>query len=49
MVPAFKHPGDAAFPFAVTRTEQLYRAWLLWTSDGGTWKSWGAVGAACSR
>ena len=49
MVPAFKHPGDAAFPFSASQTEQLYRAWLLWKSDSGTWRSWGAVGAACSR
>ncbi|HEV8460672.1 MAG TPA: transglycosylase family protein [Gaiellaceae bacterium] len=48
-VAAFKHPGDPAFPFGATQTEQLYRAWLLWEKDGGSWRSWGAVGAACSR
>jgi Transglycosylase-like domain len=48
-VVAFKHPGDPAFPFAAPQTEQLFRAWLLWKKDGGSWKSWGAVGAACSR
>ena len=46
--PAFKHPGDASFPFSATPTEQLYRAWILWKRDGGTWRSWGAVGAACA-
>jgi len=45
---AFAHPGNPAFPFAVPQREQLYRAWLLWRHDGRTWRSWGAVGAACS-
>ena len=47
-VAALSHPGNAAFPFAVSMREQLYRAWLLWQHDGGTWRSWGANGAACS-
>ena len=46
--PAFAHPGDARYPFAVSSQEQLYRAWLLWKRDGGTWRSWGGVGASCS-
>lgn len=46
--PAFTHPGDRAYPFRASKSEQLYRAWLLWKHDGGTWRSWGAVGAACS-
>jgi len=46
--PAFKHPGDASYPFSASPEEQLYRAWLVWKGDGGTWRSWGAVGAACS-
>lgn len=47
-VPALSHPGNAKFPFSVPMHEQLYRAWLLWQHDGGTWRSWGATGAACS-
>jgi hypothetical protein len=47
-VPAFSHPGDPAFPFAVSPSEQLHRAWLLWLHDGRSWRSWGAVGATCS-
>jgi hypothetical protein len=43
--PAFTHPG---IPFSASPQEQLYRAWLLWNRDGGTWRSWGAVGFACS-
>ena len=46
--PAFKHPGDARFPFSATAEEQMYRAWIVWKRDGGTWRSWGAVGAACA-
>jgi hypothetical protein len=46
---SFAHPGDPAFPFSATAAEQLHRAWLLWTADGGSWRSWGAVGAACSH
>jgi resuscitation-promoting factor RpfB len=45
---AFAHPGDPAYPFSATPQEQLYRAWLLWKRDNGTWHSWGAVGASCS-
>ncbi len=45
---AFRHPGNASYPFAVPAREQLYRAWLVWKRDGGTWRSWGAVGASCS-
>ena len=46
--PAFKHPGDPAYPFRASVQEQLYRAWVVWKRDGGTWRSWGGVGAACS-
>jgi Transglycosylase-like domain len=46
--PAFKHPGNPAYPFHAPASEQLYRAWLLWKHDGGTWRSWGGVGESCS-
>ena len=46
--PAFTHPGDANYPFFASPQEQLYRAWVLWTRDGGSWRAWRAVGAACS-
>jgi resuscitation-promoting factor RpfA len=44
--PAFTHPGA---PFAASKQQQLYMAWRLWKHDGGTWRSWGAVGRACSQ
>ena len=43
------HPGDARFPFAPTARDQLRVAWRVWLRDGGTWKSWGAVGASCTK
>jgi hypothetical protein len=48
-VPAFAHPGDAGFPFAVSARQQLRLAWAVYERDGGTWRSWGAVGARCAR
>lgn len=45
---AFAHPGDPAYPFSASASEQLYRAWRLWRRDGGTWRSWGAIGASCA-
>ena len=46
--PAFAHPGDPAYPFAAPPQQQLRLAWLVWLHDGRTWRSWGAVGVACS-
>jgi hypothetical protein len=45
---AFAHPGDPVYPFRASAAEQLYRAWLLWRRDGGSWSSWGDAGLACS-
>jgi hypothetical protein len=47
--PAFTHPGDPAFPFGASPAQQLRVAWLTWLHDGGTWRSWGAIGAVCAR
>jgi hypothetical protein len=46
--PAFAHPGDPAFPFTASVQEQLHRARIVWQRDGGSWRAWGAIGAACS-
>jgi hypothetical protein len=45
---AFAHPGDPDYPFSASPKQQLQVAWLIWSRDGGSWRSWGAVGAACS-
>lgn len=29
--------------------EQLYRAWLVWRQDGGSWHEWGTAGACGLR
>ena len=29
----------------VSSREQLYRAWLVWRRDGGSWREWGTAGA----
>lgn len=29
---------------AVSPKEQLYRAWLVWRRDGGSWREWGTAG-----
>jgi hypothetical protein len=46
---AFKHPGDPRYPFRASVAEQLRRAYIVWKRDGGTWRSWGWVGASCAR
>ena len=28
-----------------TPREQLYRAWLVWRRDGGSWREWGTARA----
>lgn len=33
------HWADVASP-----REQLYRAWLVWKRDGGSWSEWGTAG-----
>jgi transglycosylase-like protein len=45
---AFAHPGDSDYPFSASPQQQLRVALLIWSRDGGSWRSWGAVGAACS-
>lgn len=47
--PALAHPGDPAYPFRAPMVQQLRVAWRVYVRDGRTWKSWGAVGAACSK
>jgi Transglycosylase-like domain len=39
---AFDHPGDQrGYPFTASIREQLYRAWIVWRRDGGSWREWG--------
>lgn len=44
--PAFDHPGDqSGHPFAQSPREQLYRAWIVYSRDGHSWREWGTAGA----
>lgn len=38
------HWADVASP-----REQLYRAWLVWNRDGGSWREWGTAYACGLR
>jgi hypothetical protein len=42
---AFDHPGEQTrYPFTTSPREQLYRAWIIWRRDGGSWREWGTAG-----
>lgn len=36
--------GDAA---DASVSEQIYRAWIVWKTDGGSWHEWGWTRSAC--
>lgn len=36
--------GDAA---QASAAEQIYRAWIIWRSHGGSWSEWGDTRTAC--
>jgi len=42
--PAFDHPGDRRYPFRISPREQLYRMFLVWKRDGGSFREWGTAG-----
>lgn len=46
---AFDHPGERRYPFVAPIREQLYRAWLVWNRDGGSWREWGTARACGLR
>ncbi len=33
-----------SLPHLVSLREQTYRAWLVWSRDGGSWREWGTKG-----
>lgn len=41
-VDRFGHWASVATP-----REQLYRAWIIWKSHGGSWSEWGVMRPAC--
>ncbi len=36
--------GGTGRPAQWPPREQLYRAWLVWKRDGGSWSEWGTAG-----
>lgn len=36
--------GGVGRASAASPREQLYRAWLVWKRDGGSWAEWGTAG-----
>lgn len=35
--------GGRGLPSDASPREQLYRAWLVWKRDGGSWREWGTA------
>lgn len=46
---AFDHPGDRRYPFTRSVREQLYRVWVTWRLDHGSWREWGTASACGLR
>lgn len=41
--------GGVGLPSVATPAEQTYRAYLVWTRDGGSWREWGTARACGLR
>jgi hypothetical protein len=41
--------GGRGEPWEWSPREQLYRAWVVWRRDGGSWREWGTAGACGLR
>jgi hypothetical protein len=41
--------GGRGLPSAAAPAEQTYRAWLVWSRDGGSWREWGTARACGLR
>ena len=40
----YRSVGGTGDPARASKREQLYRAWLLWNRDGGSWREWSTAG-----
>jgi hypothetical protein len=49
MIGTWRSVGGPSYPHLVSPKEQLYRAFLLWRRDGGSWVEWGTAGACGLR
>lgn len=41
--------GGRGLPSSWSPREQLYRAWIVWRRDGGSWREWGTAGVCGLR
>lgn len=49
LVSTWRRAGASGLPSDATPREQLYRAWVIWRSHGGSWSEWGTRGACGLR
>ena len=45
----WRNAGGAGEPWQWSPREQLYRAFVVWSRDGGSWSEWGTAGACGLR
>jgi len=43
MLGTWRSVGGPSWPHLVSPREQLYRAYLVWKRDGGSWREWGTA------
>jgi hypothetical protein len=44
LVSTWESVGGRGLPSSASPREQLYRAWLVWKRDRGSWREWGSAG-----
>ena len=44
LLSTWRSVGGPSYPHLVSPREQLYRAWLVWRRDGGSFREWGTAG-----
>jgi hypothetical protein len=49
LLSTWRSVGGPSYPHLVSPREQLYRAWLVWRRDGGSWREWGTARACGLR
>lgn len=49
LVSTWRNAGGGRLPSDWSPREQLYRAWVVWTRDGGSWREWGTARACGLR
>lgn len=44
LISTWRSAGGRGLPSDWAPREQLYRAWIVWRRDGGSWREWGTAG-----